>query len=73
MALLQEDLKRLLAYHTVSRIGYVLVGLGIGCLFALGATGTPAKEGVYGAIFHITNHMLFKGGLFLVSARLSCR
>lgn len=74
MALLQEDLKRLLAYHTVSQIGYVLVGLGIGCLFALGSDWDAiAKEGVYGAIFHITNHMLFKGGLFLVSGALILR
>lgn len=74
MALLQEDLKRLLAYHTVSQIGYVLVGLGIGCLFVLGNDWEAiAKEGVFGAIFHITNHMLFKGGLFLISGALILR
>jgi formate hydrogenlyase subunit 3/multisubunit Na+/H+ antiporter MnhD subunit len=74
MALLQEDLKRLLAYHTVSQIGYIIVGLGIGFLAVLGSGWTDvAREGVYGAIFHITNHMLFKGGLFLISGALILR
>jgi formate hydrogenlyase subunit 3/multisubunit Na+/H+ antiporter MnhD subunit len=71
MALLQEDLKRLLAYHTVSQIGYIVVGLGIGFLAVMGGGWTDvAREGVFGAIFHITNHMLFKGGLFLISGAL---
>jgi formate hydrogenlyase subunit 3/multisubunit Na+/H+ antiporter MnhD subunit len=74
MALLQEDLKRLLAYHTVSQIGYILVGLGIGFLAVMGGGWTDvAREGVFGALFHITNHMLFKGGLFLISGALILR
>lgn len=62
MALLQEDIKRLLAYHTISQIGYVILGLGI---------ATPGA--VYGALFHITNHMLFKGCLFLITGALILR
>lgn len=62
MALLQEDLKRLLAYHSISQIGYVILGLGI---------ATPL--GVYGALYHITNHMLFKGCLFLITGALILR
>lgn len=62
MALMQEDIKRLLAYHTISQIGYIILGLGI---------ATPM--GVYGALFHITNHMLFKGCLFLITGALILR
>ncbi|ASJ02378.1 cation:proton antiporter [Thermococcus profundus] len=51
MALLQKDVKRLLAYHTVSQMGYVLLGIG---------TLNPL-----GAVYYAFAHMLFKGGLFL--------
>jgi multicomponent Na+:H+ antiporter subunit A len=52
--LAQHDLKRLLAFSTVSQIGYMMAGLGL---------GTPL--GVAAALFHCLNHGLFKGGLFL--------
>jgi multicomponent Na+:H+ antiporter subunit A len=52
--LAQRDLKRLLAFSTVSQIGYMMVGLGL---------GTPL--GIAAALFHCLNHGLFKGGLFL--------
>ena len=62
-ALAQHDLKRLLAYHTVSQIGYMMLGLGL---------GTPL--GIAAALFHCLNHGLFKGGLFLCagSVQHSC-
>jgi multicomponent Na+:H+ antiporter subunit A len=53
-ALAQHDLKRLLAFHTVSQIGYMMLGLGL---------GTPL--GIAAALFHCLNHGLFKGSLFL--------
>jgi multicomponent Na+:H+ antiporter subunit A len=53
-AMIQHDAKRLLAFHTVSQIGYMMVGLGL---------GTPL--GVAAALLHMFNHGLFKGGLFL--------
>ncbi len=53
-ALAQTDLKRLLAFSTVSQIGYMIVGLGL---------GTPL--GVAAGLMHCLNHALFKGGLFL--------
>ena len=53
-ALAQHDLKRLLAFHTVSQIGYMMLGLGIGTPLAIAA-----------GLFHCLNHGLFKGGLFL--------
>ena len=59
MALLSEDLKRLLAYHSVSQVGYILLGIGL---------ATPMS--IYGALFHVMNHMLFKGCLFLITGAL---
>jgi len=59
-ALLQSDAKRLLAYHSVSQMGYIILGLGMGLY--LGANG---GLGLTGAIYHIVNHALFKAVLFL--------
>lgn len=59
-ALIQSDAKRLLAYHSISQIGYIVLGLGIGLY--LGADGSL---GLIGAIYHIVNHALFKVSLFL--------
>lgn len=53
-AIVQSDLKRLLAFHTVSQIGYMALGLGL---------GTPL--GLAAGLLHCLNHGLFKGGLFL--------
>ena len=50
----QQDLKRLLAYSTVSQIGYMMLGLGL---------GTPL--GIAAGLLHCLNHGLFKGSLFL--------
>jgi NADH:ubiquinone oxidoreductase subunit 5 (subunit L)/multisubunit Na+/H+ antiporter MnhA subunit len=54
--LAQSDLKRLLAFSTVSQIGYMMIGLGL---------GTPL--GIAAGLLHCLNHGLFKGGLFLVA------
>ncbi|MGN6634180.1 MAG: complex I subunit 5 family protein [Oryzihumus sp.] len=54
MALVQDDLKRLLAYDTVSQMGILAVGL-----------GTGRAAGVAGAAYHLVNHALFKSLLFL--------
>jgi multicomponent Na+:H+ antiporter subunit D len=53
LAIGQWDLKRLLAYHSISQIGYIFLGLGL---------ATPL--GVLGGIFHLFNHALFKSLLF---------
>jgi multicomponent Na+:H+ antiporter subunit D len=55
----QTDIKRLFAYSTVSQIGYVALGLGI---------GTPLA--ILGALFHLFNHSLFKSLLFLNSGSI---
>ncbi len=56
LALAQWDFKRLLAYHSVSQIGYVILGLGLGTPF-----------GILGGLFHLFNHSVFKSLLFLNS------
>ena len=59
MALAQDDLKRLLAYDTVSQIGIMAVGLG---------TGNAA--GIAGAAYHLVNNALFKSLLFLCAGAI---
>lgn len=54
LALMQTNVKRLLAYHSISQIGYILFGVGLG-----------TKLGIAGGIFHMINHAFFKGLLFL--------
>jgi formate hydrogenlyase subunit 3/multisubunit Na+/H+ antiporter MnhD subunit len=64
-ALMQHDLKRLLAYHSVENIGIIFIGLGLSLLFL--ATGHPLLGGLalVAALYHTINHALFKGLLFL--------
>jgi formate hydrogenlyase subunit 3/multisubunit Na+/H+ antiporter MnhD subunit len=64
-ALGQQDLKRLLAYHSVENIGIILLGMGVGVLGL--AYGHPAVAvlGFTGALLHSLNHALFKSLLFL--------
>jgi hydrogenase-4 component B len=64
-ALMQHDLKRLLAYHSIENIGIILLGLGAG-MMAL-ASGRPglATLGIAAALYHVLNHAVFKGLLFL--------
>jgi formate hydrogenlyase subunit 3/multisubunit Na+/H+ antiporter MnhD subunit len=66
-ALKQEQTKRLLAFHSIGQIGYILLGTGV-CLALLPANGklaTFAAIGFFGAMFHVLNHGLFKALLFL--------
>jgi hydrogenase-4 component B len=64
-ALMQHDLKRLLAYHSIENIGIILLGLGAG-MMALSA-GRPelAAVGIAASLLHVLNHALFKGLLFM--------
>jgi formate hydrogenlyase subunit 3/multisubunit Na+/H+ antiporter MnhD subunit len=67
-ALKQEQSKRLLAFHSIGQIGYILLGMGT-CMALLPvntpATAALATIGFFGALFHVLNHGLFKGLLFL--------
>ena len=66
-ALKQEQSKRLLAFHSIGQIGYILLGTGT-CMTLLPlGPGASAIAGIaiLGALFHVVNHGLFKGLLFL--------
>ena len=54
LALAQTDVKRLLAYHSISQMGYILLGIGLG-----------TNLGLAGGLYHLVNHAMFKGLLFL--------
>lgn len=59
LAIGQSDIKRMLAYSSVSQIGYIIIGIGI---------GTPLA--ILGALFHLFNHAIFKSLLFLNSGAI---
>ena len=61
MALLQSDFKRLLAFHSVSQLGYVITGIGVGLV----ATDSVANLGLMAGLYHMLNHATFKCLLFL--------
>ena len=71
LALTNWDLKRVLAYSTLSQLGYMFLGLGVaGALFwahgeHTNAIAATALTGVTVAIFHLFSHAFFKAGLFL--------
>src|SRR6266566_2602566 len=64
-ALMEHDLKRLLAYHSIENIGIILMGLGTALTFLY--TGHPrlATLGLIAGLYHTLNHASFKGLLFL--------
>jgi hydrogenase-4 component B len=64
-ALMEHDLKRLLAYHTVENIGIIFIGLGLALAFEAGGLPVAAALSLTAAIFHVFNHALFKSLLFL--------
>lgn len=66
-ALMEHDLKRLLAYHSIENIGIIFLGLGV---MALGIdSGRPYMEmlGLIAALMHTLNHAVFKSQLFLAA------
>jgi NADH:ubiquinone oxidoreductase subunit 5 (subunit L)/multisubunit Na+/H+ antiporter MnhA subunit len=54
MALIQKDYKRLLSYHAISQVGYMILGI-----------GTAIPVGIVGGLFHMINHAMYKSCLFL--------
>jgi hydrogenase-4 component B len=64
-ALVQHDLKRLLAYHSVENIGIIGIGLGLGLLGQTFGLPLLVALGFGGALLHVVNHAAFKGLLFL--------
>jgi formate hydrogenlyase subunit 3/multisubunit Na+/H+ antiporter MnhD subunit len=63
-ALMQHDLKRLLAYHTVENIGIIYIGLGLALAFKAYAMPLAAALALTAALFHVFNHSVFKSLLF---------
>jgi hydrogenase-4 component B len=64
-ALMEHDLKRLLAYHSVENIGIIFIGLGAGFMFQSYGLGALAALAFVGGLYHTVNHACFKGLLFL--------
>ena len=63
-ALMQHDLKRLLAYHTVENIGIIFIGLGLALAFKAHGMDVAAALALTAALFHVFNHSVFKSLLF---------
>ena len=62
MALVQHDMKRLMGYHAVSQVGYMVLGIG---------TGNPI--GIAGGLFHMLNHAVYKSCLFFTAGNVEYR
>jgi hydrogenase-4 component B len=63
-ALMQHDLKRLLAYHTVENIGIIYIGLGLALAFKAEGIPLAAALALTAGLFHVFNHSVFKSLLF---------
>ncbi|HAH24622.1 MAG TPA: hypothetical protein DCL77_12870, partial [Prolixibacteraceae bacterium] len=64
LAIIQHNLKKLLAYHSIENIGIIGIGIGIGCIGLGSANELMATLGFMGALLHTLNHSLFKSLLF---------
>jgi formate hydrogenlyase subunit 3/multisubunit Na+/H+ antiporter MnhD subunit len=62
MAMVQHDYRRMLAFHSVSQVGYMALGIG---------TGTAV--GIIGGLFHLVNMIILKGGLYLCGGSVQYR
>jgi hydrogenase-4 component B len=69
-ALMQHDLKRLLAYHSIENIGIILLGIGAGMIAVAGGQPGLAAVGVAAGLYHVLNHAVFKSLLFLSAGSL---
>ncbi len=77
MALIQHDVRRLMAFHAVSQTGYMLLGVGVGIAVMGGGESTAFKTfgkiAITGGIFHIMNNAFYKNLLFLTSGVMERR
>ncbi len=64
-ALMQHDLKRLLAYHSVENIGIILIGIGLAMIFTSFDMSLLAALALIAGLYHTLNHAMFKGLLFM--------
>ena len=63
-ALMQHDLKRLLAYHSVENVGIIFIGLGLSLVFLSAGLTVAGVVALIAALYHTLNHALFKSLLF---------
>jgi hydrogenase-4 component B len=69
-ALMEHDLKRLLAFHSVENIGIILLGIGAGMIFQTYGLKEFAALGLLAGLYHTINHAMFKALLFLGAGSL---
>lgn len=60
LALVEEDMRKMLTYHSISQMGYILLGIGIAAYL-----GEKGALGLSGSLYHMVNHALFKSALFM--------
>jgi multicomponent Na+:H+ antiporter subunit D len=67
LGIIQWDFKRLLAYSSISQIGYVALGIGLGCVLIAQGNLKWAAVALLGGLLHLVNHAVYKALLFLTS------
>ena len=70
LAIVQHNLKKLLAYHSIENIGIIGMGIGIGCIGIGNGNAWLATLGFAGALLHTLNHALFKSLLFYTAGNV---
>lgn len=65
LAMFQRNIKRILAYSSMSQIGYILIGIGL-----MGILKEHRAIAVYGTLYHIINHAIFKVLLFMLAGTI---
>ena len=70
LAIIQHNLKRLLAYHSIENIGIIGIGIGIGCIGIGKGNNLLTILGFAGALLHTLNHSLFKSLLFYAAGNV---
>lgn len=71
-ALKQDDVKRLMSFHAMGQVGYMLLGIGVG-LYFLPDHPALAALGLLGGLFHLVNNSLYKSCLFLGAGAVTYR
>lgn len=70
LAILQHNLKKLLAYHSIENIGIIGIGIGLGCIGLGSNNPVLCSLGFAGALLHTLNHSLFKSLLFFTAGNV---
>lgn len=65
LAMFQRNIKRILAYSSMSQMGYIIVGIGL-----MGILGENKGIALYGTLYHIINHVIFKVLLFMIAGEI---